>query len=67
MLKFWEQNRNLIAFGLFILSFIILVSLWEWGVQAKIFSELMPSPIDTGKEFWRWVSDPFYDNGPSFL
>jgi nitrate/nitrite transport system permease protein len=65
MLKFWEQNRNLTAFVLFILSFITLVSLWEWGVQAKIFSELMPSPLDTGKEFWRWVSDPFYDNGPN--
>jgi len=65
MLNFWEQNRNLIAFVLFVLSFVTLVAVWEWGVQTQVFSELMPSPIETGKEFWRWVSDPFYDNGPS--
>jgi nitrate/nitrite transport system permease protein len=65
MLKFWQQNRNLTAFVLFVLSFIALVSFWEWGVQSRLFSELMPSPFATAKEFWRWVSNPFYENGPS--
>ncbi|MCS7225957.1 MAG: ABC transporter permease [Gloeomargarita sp. SKYB31] len=65
MQTFWEQNRNLIAFFLFILSLITLVLLWEVGVRMGGFSELIPSPLETAKEFWRWVSNPFYDNGPN--
>ncbi|MCS6782592.1 MAG: ABC transporter permease [Gloeomargarita sp. SKYBB_i_bin120] len=61
----WERHRNITALALFILSFMVLVTLWDMGVKARIFSELIPSPFDTAKEFWRWVSNPFYDNGPN--
>jgi nitrate/nitrite transport system permease protein len=61
----WERNRNAIAFGLFIISFCLILVFWEAGANLKIFSPLMPSASQTGVDFWRWITDPFYDKGPN--
>ncbi|HEX9810159.1 MAG TPA: nitrate ABC transporter permease [Alphaproteobacteria bacterium] len=34
------------------------------GATAKGASAL-PTPLDIGKEMWRHIADPFYDNGPN--
>lgn len=65
MSKLWEQQRNAIAFGLFIFSFILIVGFWEVGVNLQLFSPLMPSASQTGADFWQWITDPFYDRGPN--
>jgi nitrate/nitrite transport system permease protein len=44
---------------------VVLICFWEWGVQQKIFLPIMPSALDTAKEFWFWISNPFFDNGPN--
>ncbi|WP_371257819.1 ABC transporter permease [Synechococcus sp. PCC 7502] len=61
--RFWEQNRNLMAFGVFIVSFCLIAGFWELGAKLQIFSPLMPSASQTGADFWQWISDPFYDRG----
>jgi nitrate/nitrite transport system permease protein len=49
--------------------FLILLSgvliIWELGVQYQIFSPVMPAASRTISDFWGWISDPFYDNGPN--
>lgn len=57
------DDKNLQAFALFVLSFLILITIWEIGARAGLFSKLMPSASQTGVAFWEWISDPFYDKG----
>ena len=57
------DDKNLQAFALFVLSFLILVTVWEVGARAGFFSKLMPSASQTIVAFWEWISDPFYDKG----
>lgn len=61
----WLPNKNLQAFVLFLLSLIIFLAAWEIGVQAGLFSKLVPSASRTIIDFWGWISDPFYDYGPN--
>jgi nitrate/nitrite transport system permease protein len=61
----WRRHENLWAVLLSLLLLALLLILWEWGYQAKIFAELMPSATDTLKEVWFWLSNPFYDKGPN--
>lgn len=61
----WQQNHNLQALGLFLLLLAALLAVWELGVQFKIFSPIMPSASRTIADFWGWITDPFYDNGPN--
>lgn len=61
----WLPNKNLQAFVLFLLSLIIFLGAWEIGVQAGLFSKLVPSASRTIIDFWGWISDPFYDYGPN--
>ena len=57
------EDKNLQAFALFVLSFLILITIWEVGAKAGLFSKLMPSASQTGVAFWEWISDPFYVKG----
>ncbi|MBD2082174.1 nitrate ABC transporter permease [Leptolyngbya sp. FACHB-17] len=59
------QNQNLQAIVLFLVLLTALLSIWELGVNLQIFSPVMPSASRTIADFWNWISDPFYDNGPN--
>jgi len=61
-LKFNTDQRALILFFIILGAFLLL---WELGVQAKLFLPIMPSASQTLKDFWFWVSDPFFDYGPN--
>ncbi len=61
----WLQNPNLQALGLFLIVLAVILSVWELGVQFKLFSPVMPSASRTITDFWGWITDPFYDNGPN--
>jgi nitrate/nitrite transport system permease protein len=53
------------AFLLFLLILGSVLLFWELGARMGWFSQLMPSASATIKEFWWWVSDPFFDYGPN--
>ncbi|MEP0915999.1 nitrate ABC transporter permease [Leptolyngbya sp. DQ-M1] len=59
------QNQNLQAIVLFLVLLTALLGIWELGVNLQIFSPVMPSASRTIADFWNWISDPFYDNGPN--
>lgn len=59
------QNTNVQAFALFLLLLAIILIGWELGVNLGLFSPVMPSASRTIADFWGWISDPFYDNGPN--
>lgn len=61
----WLKNSNLQATILFFLLLAALLLVWELGVQLKVFSPVMPSASRTIADFWTWIIDPFYDNGPN--
>ncbi len=61
----WLHNPNLQALGLFLIVLAVILSVWELGVQFKLFSPVMPSASRTITDFWGWITDPFYDNGPN--
>lgn len=56
-----DQKALLVTLGIA----LVMVGFWEWGVSQKIFLPIMPSATDTAKEFWFWISNPFFDNGPN--
>ena len=58
-------NTNQKAFLLFLLILGVVLLFWEVGARLGWFSQLMPSASDTLKEFWWWVSNPFFDYGPN--
>jgi len=58
-------NTNQKAFLLFLLILGTVLLVWEVGARMGWFSQLMPSASDTLKEFWFWVSNPFFDYGPN--
>jgi nitrate/nitrite transport system permease protein len=60
-------NENFQAFALFLLSLGLFLLFWEWGAKAKIFAKGMPPASLTLKEFWWWVTHPFFNNGPNDL
>src|SRR5579883_567844 len=57
------QNQQ--AFLLFIVLVVMFLGGWELGVNLKIFSQIMPSASQTARDFWGWIVDPFFDNGPN--
>jgi nitrate/nitrite transport system permease protein len=61
----WYQNTNLQAFVLFLLLLSAILIIWELGVRFSLFSPVMPSASRTLSDFWGWIADPFYDNGPN--
>lgn len=63
--KAFTLNTNQKAFLLFLLILVAVLSFWEIGARTGLFSQLMPSASATLKEFWWWVSNPFFDYGPN--
>jgi nitrate/nitrite transport system permease protein len=63
--KPWFKNQNVQALILFLLLLSGILIIWELGVQYRIFSPVMPAASRTISDFFGWVSDPFYDNGPN--
>jgi nitrate/nitrite transport system permease protein len=61
----WIKNRNLQAFILFLILLSGVLIIWELGVQSQIFSPVIPAASRTISDFWGWIADPFYDNGPN--
>ncbi len=53
------------AFLLFLLILGTILLFWEAGARLGWFSQLMPSASETLKEFWWWVSNPFFNYGPN--
>jgi nitrate/nitrite transport system permease protein len=43
-------------------GFGILLAIWQ---VISMFSTDLPSPADTLPEFWKLISNPFYDHGPN--
>ena len=62
----WD-NENVRAFGLFMLSLGLFLLVWEVGARAGWFVKGVPTASATIKEFWWWVTNPFYRNGPNDL
>ncbi|MCG8364233.1 MAG: nitrate ABC transporter permease [Pseudanabaenales cyanobacterium] len=60
-------NENLRAFALFMLSLAIFLLGWEMGARSGLFAKGMPTASATLKEFWWWITHPFFDNGPNDL
>ncbi len=60
-------NENTKAVLVFLLSLGAFLLFWEVGANAKWFAKGMPTASATLKEFWWWVTNPFFDNGPNDL
>ncbi|MBD0337551.1 MAG: nitrate ABC transporter permease, partial [Cyanobacteria bacterium Co-bin13] len=63
--KPFSLNTNQKAFLLFLLILGAVLLFWEIGARMEMFSPLMPSASETLKDFWWWISDPFFDYGPN--
>lgn len=61
------SNENLQAFAIFLISLVLFLSFWELGARANIFAKGMPTASLTLQEFWWWITNPFFDNGPNDL
>ncbi len=59
------SNPDLQALALFFGLLVAILTIWELGVKFQIFSSVMPSASKTIVDFWGWISDPFFDNGPN--
>ncbi len=63
---FWH-NENIRAFALFMLSLGLFLLFWEIGAKSGWFVKGVPTATETIKEFWWWVTNPFFRNGPNDL
>jgi nitrate/nitrite transport system permease protein len=63
--KSFRLNNDQWAFLLFIGILALFLGLWELGANLKIFLPIMPSASQTLADFWFWISNPFFDNGPN--
>ncbi|NCJ06411.1 nitrate ABC transporter permease [Synechococcales cyanobacterium C] len=61
------QNESVKAFGLFMLSLGLFLLFWEVGARSGWFIRGVPTATETLQEFWWWVTNPFFDNGPNDL
>lgn len=69
------QNENLQAIALFFLSLALFLGFWELGATEwefgetsfRLFAKGMPTASKTLSEFWWWITNPFFDNGPNDL
>ena len=61
------HNENVRAFALFMLSLGLFLLFWEIGAKAGWFVQGVPTATETIKEFWWWVTNPFFNNGPNDL
>jgi nitrate/nitrite transport system permease protein len=63
--KSFTLTSNQKAVLLFLLILGVVLLFWELGARLGWFSQLMPSASDTLKEFWWWISNPFFNYGPN--
>lgn len=63
--KSFKLTVNQKAILLFLLILAVVLAFWEIGANLGLFSQLMPSASQTLKDFWFWISDPFFDYGPN--
>lgn len=63
--KPFRLNSNQKATLLFFIILIVFLTLWELGARLNLFLPIMPSASQTLKDFWFWISDPFFDYGPN--
>ena len=61
------KHEGVRALALFMLSLGIFLSVWELGARAGWFAQGMPTASVTLKEFWWWITHPFFNNGPNDL
>jgi nitrate/nitrite transport system permease protein len=60
-------NENMKAFVLFLISLGVFLLFWEIGANSGWFSRGIPTASTTFKEFWWWITNPFFNNGPNDL
>lgn len=58
-------NTDQKAFILFLTILFLFLGFWELGVKLKLFLPIMPSASQTVQDFWFWISNPFFDDGPN--
>ncbi len=58
-------NTDQKAFILFLTILLLFLGFWELGVKLKLFLPIMPSASQTIQDFWFWISNPFFDDGPN--
>jgi len=63
--KSFPLNTDQQAFLLFGVILFTFLGLWELGFHFKLFLPIMPSASQTIADFWFWISNPFFDNGPN--
>ena len=61
------KHEGVRALALFMLSLGIFLGVWELGARAGWFAQGMPTASVTLKEFWWWITHPFFNNGPNDL
>jgi len=61
------QNENVRAFALFMLTLGLFLLFWEVGANSGWFTRGVPTASATIGEFWWWVTNPFFRNGPNDL
>lgn len=61
------QNETVKALALFLLSLALFLGFWEIGARLGWFAKGMPTASTTLKEFWWWITNPFFNNGPNDL
>ncbi len=61
------RNENVLSLALFLISLTLFLAVWELGARFELFSRGIPTASATFKEFWWWISNPFFDNGPNDL
>ncbi|MGP1386607.1 MAG: nitrate ABC transporter permease [Thainema sp.] len=59
------KNEGVRAFALFMLSLGLFLLFWEVGARMGWFAQGMPTASKTLEEFWWWVTNPFFRNGPN--
>lgn len=63
--RMFKLNPDQQAFLLFVVVLLVFLGLWELGSNLKLFLAIMPSASQTITDFWFWISNPFFDNGPN--
>jgi nitrate/nitrite transport system permease protein len=58
-------TTNQKSFLLFLILLVTFLGGWEVGARMGGFLPIMPSASQTIKDFWFWVSNPFFDYGPN--
>ncbi len=61
------NNEGFLSFALFLISLVLFLGVWELGARWEWFTKGVPTASATFKEFWWWVTNPFFDNGPNDL